>query len=154
MIAWTLERNPFGKLVLTDAAGVQHAGVVPVRAFPIAAPDEGVALVAQSGAELAWIEQLSSLPAQVRTLIHEELAVREFVPEIRTLLRVSSFATPTTWTVETDRGETQFVLRGEEDIRRLRGNMLMVGDSHGIQYCIPDLLELDVRSRRLLDRFL
>jgi hypothetical protein len=37
-----LRRHPLGRLVLTDAAGVEHLGVTPVRAFPIAAPDEGL----------------------------------------------------------------------------------------------------------------
>ena len=33
-----LRRDAFGRLVLTDAQGHEHAGVVAVRAFPIAAP--------------------------------------------------------------------------------------------------------------------
>ena len=37
-----LRRDAFGHLVLTDAAGRDHVGVQAVRAFPIAAPDEGV----------------------------------------------------------------------------------------------------------------
>jgi hypothetical protein len=41
------------------------------------------------------------------------------VPKIRRLKSVSSFATSSQWTVETDRGETTLVLKGEEDIRRL-----------------------------------
>ena len=34
-----LERDAFGRLVLTDIEGVRHVGVVPVRAFPLTAPD-------------------------------------------------------------------------------------------------------------------
>ncbi len=30
MIDWQLERNAFGRLVLTDAAGERHENVVPV----------------------------------------------------------------------------------------------------------------------------
>jgi hypothetical protein len=40
-----LTRNAFGKLVLTTADGDVVEGVVPVRAFPIAAPGEGIALI-------------------------------------------------------------------------------------------------------------
>jgi hypothetical protein len=86
--------------------------------------------------------------------VEDELARREFVPEIRRLHRVSSFATPSTWEVETDRGETSFVLRGEEDIRRLGVSALLIADSHGIQFLIRDLSALDRHSRKLLDRFL
>ena len=151
---WRLERNAFGRLELEGSDGIRHDGVVPVRSFPIAAPDEGVSMVAQTGQELAWIERLSELDPARRALVEEELASREFVPELRRLIEVSSFATPSTWTVETDRGQTRFVLRGEEDIRRLHGSTLMITDSHGIQFLIRDLKALDRASRRLLDRFL
>lgn len=40
-----LRRDPFGRLVLTTADGQEHVGVVAVRAFPIAAPEEGVSLL-------------------------------------------------------------------------------------------------------------
>lgn len=149
-----LSRNAFGRLVLVAADGTAYEGVVPVRAFPIAAPEEGISLVSAEGHELAWLERLADLPPQPRALVEEELASREFVPEIRRLHRVSSFATPSTWEVETDRGETSFVLKGEEDIRRLGANGLLIADSHGIQFLIRDLTTLDKASRRLLDRFL
>jgi len=151
---YQIARNAFGHLVLTTRAGEVHENVVPIRAFPIAAPAEGISLVGPDGSELAWIERLDSLDAPTRHLIEAELAEREFVPIITRLQRVSSFATPSTWFVETDRGETSFVLRGEEDIRHLGNSSLMIADSHGIQYLIADLLALDKASRRMLDRFL
>jgi hypothetical protein len=149
-----LTRNAFGRLVHTGADGSVCEGVLPVRAFPIAAPLEGIALVAPEGHEVAWIERLDALPEAARRLVEEELAAREFMPEIRRLKRVSSFATPSTWEVDTDRGATSFVLWGEEDIRRLGRAGLLIEDSHGIQFLVRDLTALDAHSRRLLDRFL
>ena len=67
---------------------------------------------------------------------------------------VSTFSTPSTWTVETDRGPTQFVLKGEEDIRRVGRAMLLIADSQGLQFVVRDLAALDRHSRRLLERFL
>ena len=63
---WRLQRNHFGRLGLTDAQGVDHTGVVPVRAFPIGAPDEGLSLVGGDGHELVWVDRLSALPTDVR----------------------------------------------------------------------------------------
>jgi len=154
MVDFKISRNPFGQLVLTAADGKVHENVVPVRAFPIAAPQEGIALLSADGHELAWVEHLGDLPEDARALMEEELASREFVPEIRRLRHVSSFATPTTWEVETDRGDTRFVLKGEDDIRRLGASSLLIADSHGIQFLIRDLNALDKASRKLLDRFL
>lgn len=152
-IDFTLSRNAFGALVF-ERDGQRCEGAVPVRAFPIAAPEQGIALVSPEGRELLWIEHASELPVELQQLIAEELASREFMPQILRLLSVSTFATPSTWRVETDRGESSFILRGEEDIRRLPQGALLISDSHGIQFLIRDLAALDRHSRRLLDRFL
>lgn len=149
-----LHRNAFGRLVFTSAAGESWEPVVPVRAFPIQSPGESVAIVSTEGRELAWIERMAELPGDARALVEEELAAREFMPEIRCILGVSSYVTPSTFSVETDRGTTKFVLDGEEFIRRLGAGTLLIADSHGIHYLIRDLKSLDAGSRRILDRFL
>ena len=154
MVDYQLSRNTFGRLVFTEPSGLMQEGVVPVRSFPITDPDQGIALIDAHGHELAWIDQLADLPQEYRALIESELANREFIPEIKRLLKVSGFVTPSTWQVETDRGEATFILKGEEDIRRLTVSSLMITDSHGIHFLIRDRLVLDRHSRKLLDHFL
>ena len=104
---FTLTRDGHGRLSLTRADGTVHEGVVPVRAFPISAPDGGLSLVSAEGHELQWIDRVADLPSHARDLIQAELAIREFTPMIRRITEVSTFSTPSTWTVETDRGPTQ-----------------------------------------------
>ncbi|MBI3530953.1 MAG: DUF1854 domain-containing protein [Burkholderiales bacterium] len=152
--AFELSRNSFGKLVLTTPDGQTHEDVVPVRAFPIQSPDRGISLLNNEGHEVAWVDALADVPQPAQGLIREALGGREFMPEIQAILSVTSFATPCTWQVLTDRGETNFVLRGDEDIRRLAGNTLLVTDSHGIHFLIRDLSALSRDSRRILDRFM
>ncbi len=152
--AFSLSRDAFGRLVLRDVDGAVHVGVVPVRAFPISAADEGISLLGADGRERVWIDHLSSLDAATRAIVEEELASREFVPEIRRIHTVSSFFTPSTWQVATDRGETHFVLRGEEAIRRLPDNVLLIADENGVHYLVRNVEALDATSRRLLDRFM
>ncbi|HZV53429.1 MAG TPA: DUF1854 domain-containing protein [Rhodocyclaceae bacterium] len=149
-----LSRDAFGRLVVTGADGTVCAGVVPVRAYPISAAEEGVALVNTDGREVAWFDRVADVPDDMRQLIEAELASREFMPEIRRIASVSSFATPSTWQIETDRGATQLVLKGEEDIRRLGRSALLIADSNGIQFLVRDIQGLDRGSRKLLDRFL
>lgn len=152
--SFELRRDAYGRLVLKTAGGECHVGVIPVRAFPITGPDEGLSLVSAEGHEVVWFEQLSGLPALARALIESELAAREFVPEIECIMEVSSFVCPSTWRVLTDRGPAQLRLKGEEDIRRLSHTRLMIADSSGIHFLVRDLTGLDRRSRKLLDRFL
>ena len=151
---YQLHRNAFGRLVFTGADGEPQEGVVPVRAFPIAAPDDGIALVDPHGHELAWIDRLEDLPEAMRALVAAELAGREFMPVIERIVDVSSYATPSTWQLKTNHGETRMVLKGEEDIRRLPENALLISDSHGINFLIRDRAALDAHSRKILDRFL
>ena len=149
-----LEREPHGRLVLIAADGTRHEGVVPVRAFPIAAAQEGLSMVDGDGREVVWVPSLASVPADLRGLIEEELASREFTPVIERIVEVSTFSTPSVWQVETDRGPTSFVLKAEEDIRRLPDGALWISDSHGIAFLVRDRRALDRRSRRVLERFL
>ena len=152
---FALTRSAFGKLELTNAQGELFTGVTPVRAFPIQSPEDGISMVSTDGHEVAWIDQLSALPEPAQTLVRDELARREFMPVISEIVAVTSFSTPCTWKVLTDRGETEFVLRGDEDIRRIgKEGSLLIADVHGIQYLVRDQYALNAHSKKILDRFL
>jgi len=151
---FALERDAHGSLVLTDSEGQRHEGVLPVRAFPLTDPENGLSLLSADGRELAWIERLDSLPTLLRTLLADELAQRELVPVILRIRSVSTFATPSSWELDTDRGPTQLVLKAEEDIRRLADGALLIADRQGLSFAVRDRFALDRNSRRLLERFL
>lgn len=153
-IDFKLNRNLAGRLQLTSNDGTVHEGVYPARPFPIAAPGEGLSLLSKAGHELAWITRLADLPIEFQKLIEEELAQREFMPVIHRINHVSSFATPSTWDVETDKGSTQLILKGEDQIWRLTHTSLLITDSHGVNFIIRELDQLDKSSRKLLGRFL
>ena len=149
-----LRRDSFGKLVLTTQDGEEHVGVIPVRAFPIQAPTRGISLVREGGKEVAWIDDLEQVAREIRLLVEEEIEGREFIPEILHIKDVSSFATPCTWYVRTDRGDTEFVLKVDEDIRRVGEASLLIADNHGINFLVRDMFHIDKHSRKILDRFL
>jgi hypothetical protein len=152
---FSLERNAFGKLILTTESGVRFEAVVPVRAFPIQSPEVGISIVNTDSEEVGWVDRLVDLPEPAQRLIRQELEAREFIPVIAQIVSVSSFSTPCTWTVDTDRGRTEFVLRGDEDIRRIgKDNALLIADTHGIQYLVRDQFALNTASKKILDRFL
>lgn len=158
MSDYQLIRNTFDQLVLTTPAGAVYEGVVPVRAFALSAPDEGIALVDRHGRELWWLTSLAECAPSVRLLIEEALAERDFMPEILAIRKVSTYATPSRWQVETDRGPTTLTLKSEDDIRRLKfdgqPNGVLIADSHGLQFLIRDRTRLDRKSQHFLNRFL
>jgi len=141
-----LQRNAFGRLVLSTPQGEVIEDVVPIRAFPIQSPEIGISLIDTQGHEVAWVNQLTELPEPAQSLIREALQAREFMPAILSIESVTSFSTPCTWRVKTDRGNTSFVLRGGEDIRHVGTTLLLVTDSHGIQFLIRDASTLRARK--------
>ena len=154
MTVLTVQRDAHGHLPLTLGDGTVHDDVHPVRAFPLSDPDGALSIVGADGRERLWVADPATLPADVQTLIRDELEVRWSRAEIQGLLDVSTFATPSDWTVQSDRGQRVLVLNAEEDIRRLGDGRLLVTDRHGVAHIIVNPAALDRRSRRLLERFL
>jgi len=148
-----LNRDRHGRLVFTDSEGRQHLAQA-IRAFPLSAPNFGIALCDAAGRELHWIEHLDALPTGPRGLLEEALARREFVPILQRIVRISGPAEPSEWEVETDRGPTRFVLNSEDDVHRLDGDRALIKDAQGLRYLIADLRQLDSASRRYLERYL
>ena len=106
----TLDADGLWQLQLNNEL---HHGVVVVRAFPIGAPDEAVSILSAEGHELLWLPHPLQLPQVQQQAVMKALQAREFMPEIERVDTVSSFITPSTWSVQTNRGLTQFVLRGQ-----------------------------------------
>ena len=150
--ALKISYNAFGELTYSDGGAAEP--VVPVRAFPMSAPDTGISLVDVRGHELVWIADIHELDTELRTTLLAALADSEFMPEIKAIIEVSSYTMPSQWKVGTDRGETLLTLKGEEDIRRLSPTRLLIAAGNGVQFLIRDRQQLDKASRKHLDRFL
>ena len=122
----TLYHNPHGQLCWRAPDGTEHRGLVPVRAFPIQAPQEGISLVGPDGKEVLWVAHQNELPPATRQVLEASLAEREFIPVIEHIDAVDSISTPSHWQVRTDRGPATLVLKGEEDIRHLSAQHLLI----------------------------
>lgn len=151
-----LERDPFGRLRLLRPGGEGVENVFPVRCFPFTAPDERISICDDRGHEVLFVEHLDAIPAETAAFLRQELHRREFIPIIHRIRSISEGPEPTTWHVETDRGETRFLLTSDDHIRRLgaEGEGALIADSNGVRYRVLDSRRLDARSRRLLGRYL
>ena len=153
--SFQLDRNAWGEMVLTDSQGRRFVDIEVVRAFPITDPRRSISICDADGAEILCIDDLDEVPTPMRQRLEDELARRHFLPRIQLIGNIVGVADPTTWEVATDRGMTRFTVQSEEDVRRLGApNRVLIIDSHGIRYLIPDVNELDSRSKRLLSRYI
>lgn len=146
--------DEWGQLVLTMPDGTRHAGIEPVRCFPLTAPDRLIALLDAGGRELVNLPSLDVLAPAARDVIRRELVEREFIPVIRRIVATSVPNPPCRWDVETDRGFASFQLESEDDIRRLGEDGAVLADTNGIRYRIPEIGRLDARSQRMIRRLI
>jgi hypothetical protein len=149
-----LERDSFGRFVLIQTDGARHVGATAVRGFPMSDPTHCVAILDTDGRELLWIDDLATLPAEIRQILEIELREQEFLPQIRRICSASDQTDPCQWDVETDRGRTSILIKNLEDVRPLDAHRALVTDAHGIRYLIVEPQSLDRHSRRILERYL
>ncbi|MBI1901076.1 MAG: DUF1854 domain-containing protein [Planctomycetia bacterium] len=150
---FSLHFDGWGRLVLTDADGQPHEGVTAVRAFPLSDRERWISLCDAAGRELACVDDPEQLSPETREVLNEALAKIEFLPAIESIRHVTT-GEPSEWQVETDRGPATFILKSDDDIRRLGEHRVLIVDSEGVRYLIPDHTALDDASRRAVDRYL
>jgi len=148
-----LHRNEAGHLVLTDASGVVHDKVLPVRLFPLTDPTHWISIAAAGGQELACIKDLNDLPDDVRKVLLESLAQRDFVPVILTIHAIRRAAHGYEWFVTTNHGKTHFCVENDESIQTLGNGSVVVVDERNTRYLIPDPAALDPKSHQKFERY-
>ncbi|MFM8282601.1 MAG: DUF1854 domain-containing protein [Planctomycetaceae bacterium] len=148
---WRLERRAHGRVDFIAADGTRHDDVDIVRAFPFTRPDGLVAIVADDGSELAWVDSLDGVETTLAATLRAELAAREFLPVITRIDAVND-AEPAEWSVQTDRGPRRFRVTGGDDVDRSADGSAVVTDTFGVRYRIPAVAALDAASRRLFEK--
>lgn len=134
--------------------GRRLGGLRPLRLFPLSEAEGWIALLDADGAERAIIESLERLGAPARIAVQACLRRHEFLPEIESIIRVSSKLEPSEWTVRTDRGIARFVLRHDSDFRRAGPCGALIVDADGIRYHIADRRKMDARSQRFVEWYI
>jgi hypothetical protein len=148
---FTLSRDEWSHLRLTDSAGNVFDDISVVPLFPISSSQQWISLVSKDGEELVCLDTLQGITPENNKLLQEELALREFVPIIEKVIRVSGNQEPCEWVVKTNHGETSFVINSEEDVRRVSAKAVTITDANGIRFRVEDLKKLDSRSRAYVE---
>ena len=149
-----LSHDGFGQLNLVDPRGVSHRGVVPIRSFPLSAPEEWIIFVDAAGREVWAVEHLDRLSPSARAATLAELTARELLPVIQAIHDISQGAEPSEWRVSSDRGEVSFLVPAEENVRALPDGGALITDLYGIRYRVLKIDALPKHSQRLLSRYI
>jgi len=106
--------------------------------------------------EIGILEDWTQLAPADREAIAAELGLLYFVPRIQRIFKIKEELGFLYWTVETDKGPKEFVMRNSviNYAREVESGHWLLIDINQARYEIPDINALDHTSRKLLNQFL
>lgn len=134
--------------------------VVLVRAFPITNPDEFISVRepgrnGSSGDEIGMIEKIALFDAETVAVLSEELDRRYFIPEITKIYSMKEKYGYHYTEAQTSAGRMQFVMNNpSNNIRTLEDGRVLITDTDGNCFCLPDPAKLDKQSYRIIEIYL
>ena len=148
-------------LALTIADGEFYPRVSLRRCFPLSAEDTDILVRLPEtendlGSELGIIADVNELAAESRRAVRRELHLHYFVPNIMKIQSIREEFGFLYWTVETDRGQKDFIMRDSVigSVRQVSPGRWLVIDINQTRYEVRDFQALDLPSQRLLQRYL
>ena len=151
-----IERTDVYLVRLTLKDGTVYENLEPRRLFPVTNENMFITLLDSDERELGFVRDFDELDEDSREALRQSFAEYYMIPKIERLTKTEEKFGTLKWTVVTDRGDVTFRIRNRNsDIKRLYGtNRVIIRDSNDNRYEIPDIENLDGRSKRLLFEFL
>lgn len=153
--------------------GREHAQIVAYQAFPLTEPNEWISLVAVSDpdsdgrrsdggkadrVELGVLPGLDGLSPESRSAVEQALRLRYFMPRVLQIVSVydedPGQSGAVQWELLTDRGPMRLRMPNLWDgIEQLETGRIILRDHDGNRADIPAVAQLDLASRRLLEKY-
>ncbi len=170
-----LHRDSFNELKLTVDGNDEYADVKILRVFPISDPqhyicfkgvkkdeeeaeepkeDDAPSHSGPRAQEIGIIRDIRELESNSRVIVEDELEKMYFIPQITRIIRIKSERGSYKWIVETNRGEREFEVRHQGDLRIIPTNRVILRDVDGNRYEIPNYSRLDKSSRAMLEKYM
>jgi hypothetical protein len=132
-----------------------YPSVKPVWSSPLSHPGRFLALLDAKGQEIVTVRDPTSLPPGSLSAVTEELSRRYLTATVIEITHAKGEFGATYWHVETDRGSRDFVTQSlQENVQWLSSTHLLLTDVDGNRFEVPNVTELNSRSRAYLDKIL
>ena len=135
--------------------GRKFENLEPRRLFPLSGLEKYITLLDEEGIEQAIIRDLRTIPPQDRKIIEGCLDEYYLIPKVTQITDcIEKFGMLTIF-VETEHGPAKIEIRNIIHGMKLQhGTRVLFRDLNDNRYEIPDLRQLDKRSRSLIHQFL
>ena len=125
--------------------------VKPTWASPLSMPNKYLALLDGKDKEIMMIADPATLDTETREILLEELNKRYLTSQVLKINRAATEFGVTYWSVETDRGQKEFVTQSlQENAQWMGTSQLLIIDVDGNRFEIRDVNALDAKSREYL----
>lgn len=123
------------------------------RAFPLSNPDHYLGFLDGAGKDIGLLHDPALLDPDSRRIVDEELEKRYFVPIVERVITVKEEFGTIYWSVETDRGEKEVIVRNLRDnLQDLGSSRVIITDVDGNRFEFSDITKLDSKSQGILLR--
>ena len=137
-----------------DALGADrsYVRVQIARAFPLSQPDRYIGFRDAQDKDIGLLIAPDGLDPESRRILDEEMERRYFLPVILRVNQIKDEFGAIFFNVDTDKGPRTFYLRQlRESVYRLPGtDRVLITDTDGNRYDIPDVTRLDARTLTLI----
>jgi hypothetical protein len=141
-----------GRRVVTVVGDRSCIGFRVARAFPLTLLDKYISIQDATAFEVAILRTLDGLDEDARRIVDDELERGYFIPQVKRVIKLRDEFGMQVWTVDTDRGEIEFVVREPRDrVKFIGPSRIMITDVDDNRYEIRDYLTLDRASVRLVE---
>ena len=141
-----------GLLYLTLNGERQRATLF--RQFPFDLLWEYISVLDEEERELGIVRDISIFSDETRALLERELKKRYYTVTVTKILSVKERFGFSYWRVITTEGEWKFTLRDTmKSIASVNGSRVFFTDVNGNRFEIPDMSQLDSKSRKSLELY-
>ncbi len=146
-----LELNPDRTVKLRYEDKV-YPRVKIVLCRPLYDPDHYASVQTTKHKEIGIIRPVKGLRKADREVVQESLLGYYLTCRIKRVVSLAHQFGAVYWSVETDKGPREFVIRGiSEHVRWLADSRLLITDVDGNRFEIPDMEKLDKASQNYID---
>jgi hypothetical protein len=147
--------EPHDRLRMTVAEERSYITVRPAWSAPLSHPNLFLALMDGKGDEIVTIPDPKDLEPESLVAVKEELRRRYLTATVLRIDHAKVEFGATYWHVESDRGQRDFVTQSlQENAQWLSEHHLLLIDVDGNRFEIPDVRNLDTRSRQFIETIL
>lgn len=144
-----------GLKIEKDGETNEYPRVFLHRMFPFEELWAHISVLTADNEEIGMIAEAGDFPEEAATLLKEELDRKYLMPTITAIHMLKDNFGFSTWKVESDIGPLEFTLRDTyRSMLKVGEGRVIITDSDGNRYEIPDVNKLDKKSYRKIELYL